>query len=79
VPDRPPTRIRRRQFRAPLAHSVEEIIEDCAPPGSVPSPEYIMPEPWLEAQALVRGIYAIACGKADERAISNRLTNLPVS
>jgi len=40
---------------------IRAAIEDCAPAGSVPSPEYMMPEPWLEAEALVRGIYAIAC------------------
>ena len=45
---------------------IREAIEDCAPPGSVPSREYVTPEPWLEAEALVRGIYAIAHGKADE-------------
>ena len=46
---------------------IREAVEDCAPPGSVPCGEYMMPEPWLEAEALVRGIYAIAYGKvADE-------------
>ena len=45
---------------------VREAIEDCAPPGSVRFGEYMPPEPWLEAEALVRGIYAIACGRADE-------------
>ncbi|MBV8492847.1 MAG: hypothetical protein JO162_05150 [Alphaproteobacteria bacterium] len=45
---------------------IREAIEDCAPPGSVPSREFMMPEPWLEAEALVRGIYAIAHGKAED-------------
>ena len=45
---------------------IREAIEDCAPPGSVASREYMIPEPWLEAEALVRGIYAIAYGKAKE-------------
>ena len=45
---------------------IREAIEDCAPPGPVPTHEYMMPEPWLEAEALVRDIYAIGSGKADE-------------
>jgi hypothetical protein len=45
---------------------VREAIEDCAPPGSLRCGEYMMPEPWLEAEALVRGIYAIAYGKSKE-------------
>jgi hypothetical protein len=45
---------------------VREAIEDCAPPGSVRFRESMTPEPWLEAEALVRGIYAIAYGRADE-------------
>jgi len=45
---------------------IREAIEDCAPPGSVPSREYMIPEPWLEAEALVRGIYAITYGKPDD-------------
>ena len=43
---------------------VREAVEDCAPPGAVPNDEYLTPEPWLEAEALVRGIYAIADGQA---------------
>ena len=39
---------------------VREAIEDCAPPGSVQFREYLMPQPWLEAETLVRRIYAIA-------------------
>ena len=30
------------------------------PPGSVANPEYLLPDPDYEAEALVRGIYAIA-------------------
>ena len=39
---------------------VREAVEDCAAPGAVANDEYLTPEPWLEAEALVRGIYAIA-------------------
>jgi hypothetical protein len=45
---------------------VREAIEDCAPPGSLQCGEYMMPEPWLEAETLVRGIYAIAYRKSKE-------------
>ena len=27
---------------------IREAIEDCARPGTIPSREYMMPEPWLE-------------------------------
>lgn len=39
---------------------VRRAVEDCAPPGSVLNDEYLLPEPHREAEALVRGIYAIA-------------------
>jgi len=34
--------------------------EECAPPGAVANDEALGPEPMVEAEALVRGIYAIA-------------------
>src|SRR5207248_444636 len=39
---------------------IREAVEDCAPPGSVTREEYLTPEFTVEAEALVRGIYAIA-------------------
>jgi hypothetical protein len=39
---------------------IREAIEDCAPPGSVTREGYLTPEFTVEAEALVRGIYAIA-------------------
>ena len=39
---------------------IREAVEDCAPPGSVTREGYLMPEFTVEAEALVRGIYAIA-------------------
>jgi uncharacterized protein YdaT len=39
---------------------IREAVEDCVPPGSVRSGEYLLPESKIEAEALVRGIYAIA-------------------
>jgi len=39
---------------------IREAVEDCAPPGSVANGEYLLPEPEIEAEALVRGIYAIS-------------------
>ena len=48
-----------RELWAALA-LIREAIEDCAPPGSVANSEYLLPEPGREAEALVRGIYAIA-------------------
>jgi hypothetical protein len=47
-----------RDARAAMA-LIREAIEDCAPPGSVPRGEYLTPEFTAEAEALVRGIYAI--------------------
>lgn len=51
-----------RDARAALA-LIREAVEDCAPPGSVPRDECLGPEFTVEAEALVRGIYAIACGE----------------
>jgi hypothetical protein len=48
-----------RDARAALA-LIREAVEECAPPGSVPRADYLTPEFTLEAEALVRGIYAIA-------------------
>jgi hypothetical protein len=39
---------------------IREAVEDCAPPGSVPREDYLTPEFTVQAEALVRGIYAIA-------------------
>src|SRR4051812_32386267 len=39
---------------------IREAVEDCAPPGSLPCEGYLSPEFTVEAEALVRGIYAIA-------------------
>jgi hypothetical protein len=39
---------------------IRKAIEDCAPPGSVAREGYSSPEFTVEAEALVRGIYAIA-------------------
>jgi hypothetical protein len=48
-----------RDARAALA-LIREAVEDCAPPGSVAREGYLTPEFTVEAEALVRGIYAIA-------------------
>jgi hypothetical protein len=48
-----------RDARAAMA-LIREAIEDCAPPGSVAREGYLSPEFTVEAEALVRGIYAIA-------------------
>ena len=48
-----------RDARAALA-LIREAIEDCAPPGSVLREGYLSPEFTVQAEALVRGIYAIA-------------------
>jgi hypothetical protein len=48
-----------RDARAAMA-LMREAVEDCAPPGSVLSDAYTSPEFTVEAEALVRGIYAIA-------------------
>jgi len=39
---------------------IRETVEEMAPPGSVPNDEYLTPEPMREAEAIVRGIHAIA-------------------
>jgi hypothetical protein len=38
---------------------IRETVEELAPPGSVPNDEYLSPEPMREAEAIIRGIYAI--------------------
>jgi hypothetical protein len=48
-----------RDTRAAMA-LIREAVEHCAPPGSVPREGYLTPEFTAEAEALVRGIYAIA-------------------
>jgi hypothetical protein len=48
-----------RDARAALA-LIREAVEDCAPPGSVPREDYLTPGFTPQAEALVRGIYAIA-------------------
>jgi hypothetical protein len=39
---------------------IREAVEDCAPPDSVTREGYLTPEFTVQAEALVRGIYAIA-------------------
>jgi hypothetical protein len=39
-----------RELWAALA-LIREAVEDCAPPGSVPNSEYLLPEPGYEAEA----------------------------
>ena len=48
-----------RDARAAMA-LIREAVEDCAPPGSVTREDYLTPEFTVQAEALVRGIYAIA-------------------
>ena len=48
-----------RDARAAIA-LIREAVEDCAPPGSVACEDYLTPEFTVQAEALVRGIYAIA-------------------
>jgi hypothetical protein len=45
-----------RAARAAMA-LIREAVEDCAPPGSVPREQ--SPDFTAEAEALIRGIYAI--------------------
>jgi hypothetical protein len=47
-----------RDARAAL-DLIREAVEDCAPPGSVPREGYLSPEFTGQAEALVRGIYAV--------------------
>jgi hypothetical protein len=35
-------------------------VEKLAPPGSIPKDEYLTPEPMRVAEAIIRGIHAIA-------------------
>ena len=55
-----------RDARAAMA-LIREAVEDCAPPGSVTREGYLMPEFTVEAEALVRGIYAIANRRPSKR------------
>jgi hypothetical protein len=48
-----------RDARAAMA-LIREAVEDCALPGSVTREGYLTPEFTVQAEALVRGIYAIA-------------------
>jgi hypothetical protein len=48
-----------RDARAAMA-LIREAVEDCAPPGAVTREGYLTPEFTVQAEALVRGIYAIA-------------------
>jgi hypothetical protein len=48
---------------------IREAVEDCAPPGAVAREGYLTPKFTVQAEALVRGIYAIA-----ERSKRNRET-----
>ena len=43
---------------------IREVVEQNAPPGFVPAEEYVEPPFTKEAEALVRGILAIAEAKA---------------
>ena len=43
---------------------IREAVETHAPPGSVPAEEYVEPPFTAEAEALVKGILAIAMGRA---------------
>ena len=48
--------------------SIREAVEELAPPGSVANDEYLAPEPMREAEAIIRGIQAIAeAREADNR------------
>jgi hypothetical protein len=46
---------------------IREAVEELAPPGSVPNDEYLTPEPVREAEAIIRGIRAIAGEPSSER------------
>jgi hypothetical protein len=48
-----------RDARAAMA-LIREAVEECAPPGSVLRADYLTPQFTAEAEALVRGICAIA-------------------
>jgi hypothetical protein len=40
--------------------AIREAVEKLGPPGSIPKDEYLTPEPMREAEAIIRGIHAIA-------------------
>jgi hypothetical protein len=46
---------------------IREAVEELAPSGSVPNDEYLTPEPVREAEAIIRGIRAIAGEPSSER------------
>jgi hypothetical protein len=48
-----------RELREALK-AIREAVEELAPPGSVPSEKHLTPEPMREAEAIIRGIQAIA-------------------
>ena len=50
-------------MRAPPSGLIREVVEQKAPPGSVPSEEYVEPPFSKEAEVLVKGILAIAAAK----------------
>jgi hypothetical protein len=55
-----------RDARAAMA-LIREAVEDCAPPGSVTREGYLTPEFTVQAEALIRGIYAIADRRPPKR------------
>ena len=55
-----------RDARAALA-LIREAVADCAPPGSVAREGHLSPEFTIQAEALVRGIYALAGQSRPER------------
>ena len=55
-----------RELREALK-AIREAVEELAPAGSVPSEEHLTPEPMREAEAIIRGIQAIADPAARER------------
>ena len=59
-----------RDARAAMA-LIREAVEECAPPGSVARENYLTPEFTVQAEALVRGIYAIASRSRCARARSH--------
>ena len=48
-----------RELRAAL-RLIRETVEELVPPGSLPNAEHLGPEPMREAEAIIRGIHAIA-------------------
>lgn len=48
-----------RELREALK-AIRQVVEELAPSGTVPSEEHLTPEPMLEAEAIIRGIHAIA-------------------